>query len=146
MSPTGEHTAPISSTSRPWLLPALVSNVDCDKYFPFVCEVILKSLLGQDSSQSLSINARLLLSLKDNWKSRSWHSLYHSLVHVLHCWARDSSIDIEVDREEEDVVHLPSRKLAKKLKKLTAPSGSKDHPHCIAAMQYNYVHTYMYIV
>ena len=41
-----------------------------EKYFPFVCDVILKILLGQDNFQSSEAIACLLLSLADKWKNR----------------------------------------------------------------------------
>ena len=41
-----------------------------DKYFPFVCDVIIRLLLAQDSYQTSQSTACHLLTLSDQWQSR----------------------------------------------------------------------------
>ena len=41
-----------------------------EKYFPFVCDVVLKLLLGQSDPQISRDIASLLLSLADKWRTR----------------------------------------------------------------------------
>ena len=48
----------------------LCVSLIADKYFPFICDVVIKLLLAQDNYQSSLTTASNLLSLSDKWKSR----------------------------------------------------------------------------